>query len=218
MSSLKKVLPPSMTMSPPERISPSCAIVASVGSPAGSITHTIRGGSSCRVMSSSPLAPAMPASASAATAFGLRSKETTRWPPLARRRAMMTPMRPNPTIPICISCLRHRFVERGAQLAQSVLQILEMDAQHPPLAFVQHGEIAQRLRLLHQAEARLAAGDFQVVRMIAGDLQEDARVGPALVGLTGRVQETGSEADTGRRLEAVAHLRAKGLQDLFTLI
>src|SRR5438477_486413 len=81
-----------------------------------------------------------------------------------------------------------------------------------PAALAEHAEIAARLRRFDHAEAVLRSGHGQILRVVAGDLQEHAAVGPALVRLAGRVQETRAEADAGRRLRPVAHERAQGLQ------
>src|SRR4029077_20095178 len=74
---------------------------------------------SCREADATAPSPASPL-----TASGLKS-ETTIWgPPRIRRRVMFAPMRPNPTIPICIECspheaqapraMRRLIVHRGA--------------------------------------------------------------------------------------------------------
>ena len=80
-----------------------------------------------------------------------------------------------------------------------------------------HGEIAPRLRRLDHAERVAVARDLQVDDVVAGDLQEDAGVGTALVGLPGGVQEPRPEPDTGRRAGAVAHHRANLAQRLLVL-
>src|SRR4029077_3999718 len=74
---------------------------------------------SCREADATAPSPASPL-----TASGLKS-ETTIWgPPRIKRRVMFAPMRPNPTIPICIECspheaqapraMRRLIVHRGA--------------------------------------------------------------------------------------------------------
>src|SRR5690242_21897432 len=81
-----------------------------------------------------------------------------------------------------------------------------------PLAQHQHLEIAPRLRRLDNAETVFAARDRDIGRRIAGDLQKHAGVWPALVGLTGRVQETRTEPEAGCNFLAVADHRTDVLQ------
>jgi hypothetical protein len=79
LSSVQRVLPPSMTTSPASSSSPSFMTVCSVGSPAGTITHTARGRSSFRTSSSSEEAPVAPCDSASCTASSLKSKATTSW-------------------------------------------------------------------------------------------------------------------------------------------
>src|SRR5215470_14483300 len=74
-------------------------------------------------------------------------------------------------------------VETGGKVARDV------HAQGAPAALRQHVEIAARLRLLDNAEGVGLAGDRQVLAVVAGDLQEDAAVRAALIGLPRRVLE-----------------------------
>jgi hypothetical protein len=84
-----------------------------------------------------------------------------------------------------------------------------MDAQRAPAAFHQHLEIAARLRRLHHAEAVGMAGHVDIGRIIAGDLQEHAGIRAALVCLSSRMLETGSEAEAGCGMGPVANTRSR---------
>src|SRR5690349_14063352 len=78
--------------------------VSCVGWPAGSISHTTRGACNARTSDGKSLVSLTPFSFSRlARATGLTSKALTRAPPRASRRAMLAPIRPSPTMPICIS-------------------------------------------------------------------------------------------------------------------
>src|SRR5262245_42114927 len=70
---------------------------------AGTISQTDRGFSSFFKRSGSEAAPTAPSFANSPTAFGDRSKTTQSCPCLTRRRAMLAPILPSPTIPSCIS-------------------------------------------------------------------------------------------------------------------
>ena len=83
----------------------------------------------------------------------------------------------------------------------------EMDAQRAAVALDEHLEIAARLRRLDDAERVALAGHRQVRGVVAGDLQEDAGVGAALVGLAGRVQEARAEAEAGRDARRASRTR-----------
>ena len=82
-----------------------------------------------------------------------------------------------------------------------------MNAKRPAPAFGQHVEIAPRLRCLDDAETVFVARHIEVDGIIAGDLQKHSGIGSALIGLPGRMQKPGSEAETGRDLLAVANHR-----------
>ena len=154
-----------------------------------------------------------PSFASASRGFAVYV-ETTHWcPAFIRRRAMLPPMRPSPTMPICIVhslqiALFERRIHGASQLGQALVDVLEMDAQRAAAAFHQHLEIPARLRSLHHAEAVVMAGHVDVGRVIAGDLQEHAGIRAALVGLPGRMLEARSEAEAGRGAGLVADARA----------
>ena len=87
-----------------------------------------------------------------------------------------------------------------------------MHAQCAPAAVGQHVEIATRLRRLDDAETGLLAGHGEILGLIGGDLQEYAAVGPALVGLSGGMQEARSELRAGRDVTFVANRKPDVLQ------
>ena len=87
-----------------------------------------------------------------------------------------------------------------------------MNPQGTPAALGQDLEIAARLRRLDHAEGVFLAGHRQILGVLAGDLQEDAAVRAALVGLPGRMQKARAEAEAGRRFGAVADHPAPALQ------
>jgi hypothetical protein len=70
------VLPPSIRTSPGASAAASDPTACSVGSPAGTITHTVRGGVSAATNASIESAPVAPSDASAATASEERSCTT----------------------------------------------------------------------------------------------------------------------------------------------
>src|SRR5882762_8844692 len=210
-----------MTMSPRSRSSPSRATVRSVMSPAGSMTHTARGfpsGSTRLLRSTLALFPSL---TRAAIAAGFWSN-TTHWcPPRARRRTMLPPMRPSPTMPSCISllpmvaALPQRLPDRFLERRQAGRHMgAEMHAHNAPPALRQHLEVAARLRRLDDAEAVGLIGDRKIVGIVAGDLKEDAGIGPAFVGLAGRMEETRAEADAGRHPFAIADHQTDVPQDV----
>ena len=105
--------------------------------------------------------------------------------------------------------------DRGVQHLQPRSKIaLQMHPQRAPAAFGQHVEIAARLRRLDDTERRLLAGHRQILRVIGGDLQEHAAVGPALVGLSGRMQEARSELGAGRDATPFAHFQPHVLKQV----
>src|SRR5882672_974634 len=91
-----------MRMSPFSRNGRRSAMVVSTAA-AGTISHTVRGGSSFFTKSASEEAPTAFSWVSSCTAFRDLSKTTPWWPPLTSRRTMLAPMRPSPIIPSCIT-------------------------------------------------------------------------------------------------------------------
>ena len=87
------------------RMSPACmrwaraCTVCSVGAPAGTISHAIRGFPSLLTKSSSDEEAMEPSPAIFFTLSALKSVTTTSCPPRIRRRVMLAPILPRPTIP-----------------------------------------------------------------------------------------------------------------------
>ena len=127
---------------------------------------------------------------------------------------MFAPIRPSPIMPICIDgslsereCsdaapVRHCAGVSGASSTRrarvsrpAATSVAEMDAERPAAALGEHREVAARLRRLDDAEGVRCPGTARSRGVVAGDLQEHARVRSALVGLAGRVQEARPEAE-----------------------
>jgi hypothetical protein len=89
-----------------------------------------------------------------------------------------------------------------------------MDAQHAPAAFHQHVEVTAGLCCLDDAEAVGMARNVEIGGIVAGDLEEDAGVRSALVGLARRMLEARREADAGGGMGGVANARAQRGQRL----
>src|SRR5262250_3417430 len=87
-----------------------------------------------------------------------------------------------------------------------------MHAKGTPAALREYGEIAASLGGFYDAEGIFLVRDRKVDGVIACDLQEDARVRPALVGLASRVQEARAKSQHGGEFLFVAHSVADGLQ------
>src|SRR5882724_722592 len=87
-----------------------------------------------------------------------------------------------------------------------------MDAQQAPAALGEDVEVAARLRRLDSAEAVATAGHVELRGIIAGDLEKDAGIGAAFIGLAGGMQEARPEADAGRDVLGVADGMAHRLQ------
>src|ERR1700687_1191546 len=105
---------------------------------------------------------------------------------------MLPPMRPKPTIPICMKVLssgegsRDRLLQ-PRQPGGDVCP--EMHPDGAPPAFVQHLEIAPRRGIDHGAETVFVSRYRDIDAMVGGDLKEDAGVRPALIGLAGGMQK-----------------------------
>jgi hypothetical protein len=78
-----------------------------------------------------------------------------------------------------------------------------METKHPAPTFGQHLEIAPGFCRLDDSEGVFLVGNREILGVIARDLQENAAVRSALVGLPGRVQEPGAELQTGRGVGGV---------------
>ncbi len=87
-----------------------------------------------------------------------------------------------------------------------------MQADGAATVLLQRLQVAQRLRVLQRAETVWLAGDGYILRVLRRDLDEQAGVGPALVQLPGRMQETRPEAQRRRDVQAVAQREASPLK------
>src|SRR5579864_7183893 len=83
-----------------------------------------------------------------------------------------------------------RFANRDQQGGQTGLQIFaEMHSQGAAAALHEHLKISTRLGRFDDSEGILLPGHSKVGRIVAGDLQEDARIRPALVRLASGMEE-----------------------------
>jgi hypothetical protein len=107
---------------------------------------------------------------------------------------MLPPILPNPTIPICIEIAPYNFGNQLLnRLAQSSMQRLQsgvyiraqVNTQSTAIARAQHLKISTGLRCLHDTKCVLLAWDFEVLCVIAGNLQKDSSVRTTFVRLTG---------------------------------
>src|SRR5436305_5432307 len=116
---------------------------------------------------------------------------------------MLPPMRPRPSIAICIGSSPdelHCLANGIDELAR--VAVLDVDAERAPPARLQNLEIATRLRGEERREAVWLPGNGEVLAAIARRLEEDAVVRAALVQLPGRMEEaraeSGSAGEAGR--------------------
>ena len=115
--------------------------------------------------------------------------------------------------PVICSC--ERLPDRLLESCQSRRDMwAEMHAQHPPIAFGQHLEIATGFRRLDDTEGVFLVRHLEIGGIVAGDLQEHAGVRAALVGLPRRMQEPRPEAEAGGDALAVADQDADILERL----
>src|SRR5579872_5255630 len=108
---------------------------------------------------------------------------------------MLPPMRPSPTIPICIlnvlrSDLCKRLFGHIAEYGEARLNIPpDMRAQHAPMSFNKNAEITAGLSSLDDSKACVTSGNIEILLIIGGDLQKYAGIRPALIRLAGGMQE-----------------------------
>src|SRR5689334_22461627 len=82
------------------------------------------------------------------------------------------------------------LLDRAVQRCETGLEVAgDVRAQRPPSPLGKNLQIAARLSGLDHTERIGMAGHRQVPGIVAGDLQENAAVGPALIGLSRRVLE-----------------------------
>src|SRR3954468_11926694 len=171
MSSVHLELPPSTIVSPFSSSLASLSTVCWVGSPAGTMIHTVRGASSFLTRSASERAPTAPFFTALSTAPLSKSKATTSWSESRLMRAtMLPPIRPRPTKPICamgLQVLLDRAQRRDGVAAKH-------EALRRQSVVAQDEQVAVRLRALEGLERRRpivtgSAGDRDVV---VGDVQQ----------------------------------------------
>src|SRR5712692_5781058 len=144
----------------------------SVAAPAGTITHATRGGRSARTNSSSAVVPVAPSLAIALTPAGSDAYPMISWPPRIRRRTMLAPIRPSPTIPICIAqlllaALPQRFFDSRAQSREARGHVgAQVHAERAAAALRQNLEVAARLRGLHHPKRVRLPWHRQVSRVV----------------------------------------------------
>src|SRR5579862_973834 len=90
-----------------------------------------------------------------------------------------------------------------------------MDAESAAASFGEDGEIAASLSGLNNAEGVFLSGDWQVGRVIASDLKEDAAVGATFVSLPRGMEKAGAETETSGNFFGVADRDADGLESSF---
>src|SRR6202007_2080866 len=84
-------------------------------------------------------------------------------------------------------------------------------------ALGEYREIAAGLCSLNDAEGVLLIGNGKIDGVVASDLEEDAGVGSAFVGLAGGVQKARTKSKNRRNLLLVPHAVANCLQNTFVL-
>src|SRR6516225_963832 len=92
-----------------------------------------------------------------------------------------------------------------------------MNAQSAAAPLREYREISARLSGFDHTESVFLPGDGEIHGVVTGDLQEDAAVGAALVGLPRGMKETGAEAQAGGYFLGVADGVADVLQGLFVV-
>src|SRR5579863_8785202 len=92
-----------------------------------------------------------------------------------------------------------------------------MHAERAPVAVSENLKIAASLRGFDNAEGVLLLRDWQIVRLVAGDLEENTRVRASFIGLPGAVQKARAEAEHGRDLLALQNFAADLFERFFVL-
>src|SRR5579872_82195 len=90
-----------------------------------------------------------------------------------------------------------------------------MNAQRAPSPFCQNVKVSARLCCLDHSEGIFLLRNGQFNRVIASDLKKHARIWPALIRLSGRVQEPRPEAEAGRDMLPVSYGMSNRLQRRF---
>src|SRR6185503_5476035 len=111
-----------------------------------------------------------------------------------RRRTMLAPIRPRPTMPICIDVLRCPSVTRRVRLQRALERCLErlqtgadvcaqMHSECPSVTLDENRKVATCFSGLDDAERIFPAGHRNVRGVVAGNLEEDTSIRSPLVGL-----------------------------------
>jgi hypothetical protein len=84
---------------------------------------------------------------------------------------------------------------RRVQFFESGFHVLaDVDAQSSAATFSEHGKISACLRCFDYTERVLLAGNGEIVRVVTSDLQEDAGIGAAFIGLAGGMEKARAES------------------------
>src|SRR5690606_6448552 len=89
---------------------------------------------------------------------------------------------------------------------------VQVNAQHPASAVRKDLKIPACLSLLNDPESICLSRHGTISRVVRSDLQEHAVVATALICLSGRMQESRPDPETGRGVRAAKHLFANRLQ------
>src|SRR5712691_11395690 len=131
-----------------------------------------------------------------------------RWPRFIRRKTMLPPRRPIPismVIPSGAWLLDRRSDRRRQRLPSGRRLFPKRHPQNREPARREGLQVAQRLRLLEDREAKRLAWDGHVFGVVLDDLQEKADLGAAFVQLSGRVEEARPVAGGGGVTGRIAH-------------
>src|SRR5579859_63239 len=91
----------------------------------------------------------------------------------------------------------------------------EMDTQRAAVTFRENGKIAARLGGFYHAKSVSLTRNEEVDGVVASNLQENAGVGTALVGLSRGMKKARPKAQDGRDFSVVSHGKADGLEGFF---
>ena len=112
--------------------------------------------------------------------------------------------------------LRQRFRDYGQQLRQAQFHIFaQVHAERAAAAVGKDLKIAACLRRFHHSERVFLAGNLEIVRVVARDLQEYAAVGAAFICLSSGMQKARTEAEARRNLFSIADGQPNFLQTRF---
>src|SRR4029077_14158456 len=143
---------------------------------------------------------------------------------------MLAPIRPRPIIPSCILSTPKLRIVRGKLTRKSGNRLLhglgkrfeaglqifaKMHGERAAAAFGKDVEIAASLRGLYGAERVFLVGHGQIRGVIARDLQKDAAVRAAFVGLAGRMQESRAEAEASGEFLSITNGVTEFLKNFF---